>query len=263
MSITNVSDYILEVSTIISTYGENTTIVYRGEVNIFPTPCQPNIFRKDILKKNPFFEKNLFDEMTANKLTDGTSYLEKAIDAQHGGFPSRLLDVTYNSLIALYFATTPSPNKSEDDEDGKDGMVYIYSFDKLFCPSGKNINTNYNSIINRKDSWLIAHTIFQKNHKLIDHIKLNNRIVAQQGALILFQGDDVCPISNARYRKILIPSTSKKLLRRELKTLFGLHTGFIYPEPTNLVTDISNKSYNIDNSEFNLENELNLILNNL
>ena len=42
--------------------------------------------------------------MSANHLTDGKTYLEIAIDAQHGGFPSRLLDVTYNCIVALYFA---------------------------------------------------------------------------------------------------------------------------------------------------------------
>lgn len=45
--------------------------------------------------------------MSANHLTDGKTYLEIAIDAQHGGFPSRLLDVTYNCIVALYFAITP------------------------------------------------------------------------------------------------------------------------------------------------------------
>lgn len=266
MSINNIADYIKEVSKIISKHDTTaTTIVYRGESQIFETACQPNIFRKEVLKKNKFFEKNLFDEMTANKITAGTSYLEKAIDAQHGGFPSRLLDVTYNSLVALYFASTPHFHYPEDSEDKKCGVVYIYFFDKLFCPSGDNINSTYNSIINREKQhkWLTKYSIFQKNHKLIDHIKLNNRIIAQQGALILFHGDDVSPISAAKYDKIIIPYQSKNTIRNELKTLFGLHTGFIYPEPSNLVKEISDKSNKIDNKPFAIETELELIKYNL
>lgn len=263
MEINNVADYINTVSQIISNQDKDITIVYRGESRIFDTPCQPNIFRKSLLKNNKFFEKNLFDEMTSNKITSGTTYLEKAIDAQHGGFPSRLLDVTYNSLVALYFATTPYFHYPENSEDDHDGIVYIYFFNKLFCPSGKNITDNYKAIIDRDHVWLSSESIFQKNHKLIDHIKLNKRIVAQQGALILFQGDEVCPISNAKYTKIRIPSKSKSAIRTQLKTLFGIHTGFIYPEPSNLVTEISDKSNKIANTIFDLDTELNLLEYNL
>ena len=56
---------------------------------------------------NPFFEKSLFDAMRQNRLTGEKRYLDNAIDAQHGEFPSRLLDVSYNCLTALYFAVTP------------------------------------------------------------------------------------------------------------------------------------------------------------
>lgn len=263
MSVNDISSYINKVTQIINEQNNDSIIVYRGETQPFPCPCQPNIFRNNLLKNNKYFEKNLFDEMTANKITSGSSYLEKAIDAQHGGFPSRLLDVTYNSLVALYFATTPYFNKSEDAEDEFDGMVYIYSIDKLFCPSGENINNNYNSIINRNDEWICTESIFQKNHKLIDHIKLNNRIIAQQGALILFQGDTSSPISSTKYNSILIPKDSKPLIRNQLNVLFGIHTGFIYPEPSNLVTEISNKSNKINNIKFNLDSELNLVEYNL
>jgi hypothetical protein len=261
--IKNVSDYIKHISRLISEKSDDTIVVYRGENQIYSTHCQPNLFRGDHLKKNEHFEKSLFDEMTANKLTNGESYLEKAIDAQHGGFPSRLLDVTYNSLVALYFATTPDPTKPEDAHDKKDGVVYIYFIKKLFCPSGDNINSIYDSIVKRDNKWFSTQSIFQKNHKLIDHIKTNKRIIAQQGAFILFQGDMVSPIPESDYKKITISGIYKSNIRRELKDFFGIHTGSIYPEPNNLVKHITGKSYMISSKEFEFDTELDLVINNL
>lgn len=73
-------------------------IVYRGETSDHgATACQPNIFRDGYIDNDEKIEKSILDEMTANHLVEGDSYLEKAINAQHGGFPSRLLDVSYNS----------------------------------------------------------------------------------------------------------------------------------------------------------------------
>ena len=99
------------------------------------------------------------------------TYLEIAIDAQHGGFPSRLLDVTYNCLAALYFAVTPYYTKEETSGDSEDGMVYIFFLEDLYCPTGNNINEAYNACINHEADWFSGQELFQKNHKLIDHIK--------------------------------------------------------------------------------------------
>ena len=77
------------------------------------------------------------------------SYLENAIDAQHGEFPSRLLDVSYNCLTALYFAVTPYYHHLPDSLDNVDGMVYIFYVDEIFSPSASNTNDNYNTIINK------------------------------------------------------------------------------------------------------------------
>jgi len=263
-TVSSIQDYIKKVTEFIEQKNSNTTVVYRGEDEIYRTNCQPNIFRRNDLKKNKFFEKNLFAEMSANDLTDGQTYLEKAIDAQHGGFPSRLLDVTYNSLVALYFAVTPVITKDEDEKDGKeDGAVYIYSIKKIFCPSGENINLTYNSIVSRNLEWLCKNEIFQKNHKLIDHIKKNKRVIAQQGAFILFQGDSVTPIPKSDYVRIIIDKDGKKKIRNDLKVLFGIHTGSIYPETTNLIKEITNKSYKINSEEFNICTELQLVINTL
>ena len=137
--------------------------------------------------------------MSANHLTDGKTYLEIAIDAQHGGFPSRLLDVTYNCIVALYFAITPYYTESETSHDNEDGIVYIFFLEDIYCPTGNNINQAYNACIDHNSDWFSDQELFQKNHKLIDHIKKNPRIIAQQGAFILFQGEHLSSFPRYRY----------------------------------------------------------------
>lgn len=229
--------------------------VYRGEPEQYDTPCIPLIFRRDYLAQNQFFEKNLFDSMRQNELTGGAGYLTNAMDAQHGEFPSRLLDVTYNCLTALYFAVTPYYHKEETAYDEVDGMVYVVFVSEIFSPSAQNTNDHYSAIVNRDRPWL-REPIFQKNHKFIDHAKTNKRMVAQQGAFILFPGDAPDALPMGMYYGLRIPAGAKKTLREELKLLFGIHTGSIYPETVNLVTELTQKSARINTERFTCANEL-------
>lgn len=259
----HINDYINECITKIKPF-ENEIIVYRGETQNFgKTSCIPGIFRKNYLEENKFFEKNILDEMTANGIAIGNTYLEKAINAQHDGFPSRLLDVTYNSLIGLQFAVAPYYKRSEDADDDKDGYVYIFHFSESYCATGVGISDNYDEILNQKQDWYKGHFLFSRNFKFIDHMRINERIKAQNGAFILFQGNEPHQIPNYYFETIKIPKIAKKTLRRELKIFFDIDNSTIYPEAYNLVEKISNKSLRIKELPFNLENELEITYRNL
>lgn len=258
--ISNLSDYLGRISRYIQLRGdEQHFYVYRGEPQKYPIPCRPGLFRKGVLADNPFFEKNLFDTMRQNKLSESSNYLDNAIDAQHGEFPSRLLDVSYNCLTALYFAVTPYYHLDEDAYDDKDGWVFIFFLDEIFSPSAQNTNQNYEAIIERKEKWL-QEPLLGKNFKFIDHTKRNNRIVAQQGAFLLFQGDLAEELPQSMYYGIRIPGKAKPTLRRELKQMFGIHTGSIYPETVNLVQELTHKSSQLNTQPFTLKNELHYTL---
>ena len=257
--IKHVSDYLRAIEKCRNLFADEDIVVFRGEDQIFSSACQPNLFRNRMLDHNSYFEKNVLDEMTADQWTQKESYLMKAVDAQHGGFPSRLLDVSYNALIALYFAVTPYYTKPITADDGEDGIVYMFDFERMYCATGQNMEELYESIVQRNIPWLVKSKAFSLNHKLIDHVKANDRIKAQQGAFILFQGDEFVPVSEYNIEKIIIHRDSKKVIREELNRFFGIHTGFVYPEGTNCVNEIINKSKKLNAKKFTFENEIYLL----
>ncbi len=60
-SIEKVSDYIQRVSDYIEARKEDRHFfVYRGEPELYPSPCRPGLFRMSTLTENPFFEKTSF-----------------------------------------------------------------------------------------------------------------------------------------------------------------------------------------------------------
>ncbi len=257
----NISEYLGRVAVYIKERRQaERIVVYRGEPAVYDRPCCPNLFRKQVLTGNVFFEKNLFDTMRQNKLTGEKRYLENAIDAQHGEFPSRLLDVSYNCLTALYFAVTPYYHKAEDFMDQEDGMVYLLFVDEIYSPSAQNTNDAYEALIRRDQEWYRDNSIFWNSHKFIDHTKQNDRIIAQQGAFILFAGEQAEELPEYMYCGIRIPKDAKPLIREELKLLFGIHTGSVYPEIINLVRELSQKSQKLNTEEFNCRNELGHVL---
>lgn len=256
----DVSSFIVQVSSYIASRNPKKYIcVFRGEPKIYPTPCKPFLFRSNTLAKNQFFEKSLFGSMRQNKFTSESCYLDNAIDAQHGEFPSRLLDVSYNCLVALYFAVTPFYHRCETDYDDQDGMVFLFFVDEVFSPSAPNTIANYDAIVNRKPLWL-QEPLFQKNHKFIDHTKSNRRIIAQQGAFIMFQGDEAEELPARMFCGIRIPYGAKPVIREQLNQLFGIHTGSIYPEINNAVQELTQKSGYLNAQDFTFENELSYTL---
>lgn len=275
----NVSTYLQKVEEQISELKRVTgdsLVCFRGENRMSGEQGElyrhsmPNIFRPDkfeMLNKFKWFEKGILDEIRSNNLSGSKEYLEIAMDAQHGGFPSRLLDVTFNSLIALFFATTPHYNTAIEKNDDTDGRVLVYVFDKMATSKTKTVIDIYKDLISEKKDNIRLSRLGSHFHFLIDFVDLNSRIRAQQGGFVLFGGNQFVPIPESRVREIIIPNKAKKLIRTELDTYFGINMGMIYPEPENKVDFITKKSIIIENDvnyfsvirdeiEFNIDNKI-------
>ncbi|GAA6122812.1 hypothetical protein BPY_09200 [Bifidobacterium psychraerophilum] len=241
-----------EVSALRTIFGSD-LFVYRGESELYPTAEKPNLFRNNT-KRNylefPKFEKNVLDEFKSYRFSDGESYLELAIDAQHGEFPSRLLDISFNSLIALFFAVH-SPEKSSNPLS--DSAVYIYVVDDLYSPVSKDVQDFYESIVTKNPDHTTRLSGY--NHIFIDFLKSNPRISAQKGGFILFPGTDYVPLPQFRKRRIIIEGTAKKNILAELQTYFGITVGTIYPESTNNVAYLSQKASHLANHTISPERD--------
>jgi hypothetical protein len=117
-----VQDFIEKVLSSEREYGSE--VFYRGHSNRNKYKLEPSLFRKDDDGNYLYLENEhiLYRELLVSNSADFQSdeyVLDKLVRMQHYSLPTRLLDITSNPLIALYFAC-----KSAPDEDGE---VIVFS----------------------------------------------------------------------------------------------------------------------------------------
>lgn len=229
-------------------------LFFRGHSN-FNYKIEPSIYRNSGWIEN---EDTIFKEMITLCPEDFDSYkstFEMLVKMQHYSLPTRLLDITTNPLIALFFACSEGPSGSED------GEVVVFQIPKVNL---KYFDSDIVSIIsnisrrpitfkssNEDIKFLIDEVRKEKpffeNSIKIDNIetvvcvkpKLNNaRIVRQSGAFLLFgisknkEKPAEIPSSymaNMQGKRIFIINNKKDKIRSQLAIL-GITEATVYPE---------------------------------
>lgn len=89
---------------------------YRGQ------SCSSWELKPSVLREPPYLDEHILLKKATlwlwNEISSLNTYLEKMIFFQHYGLSTRLLDVTFNPLVALYMACC------EEDKQSCDGVVY-------------------------------------------------------------------------------------------------------------------------------------------
>lgn len=243
-------------------------IFYRGQSDK-KYGLLPSIYREEALIRN---EDKIFRDIIAQCPTDfkgSASTFEKLVKMQHYSLPTRLLDITTNPLVALYFAC------DNDETDGKLFRFEVKTSDiKYFDSDAVSIVSNIAkrpvdfSIEKYRDSdcedfnsqtdiaCLLHEIKCEKPHfqNVIDSKDIervfcvkpmfdNPRIIRQSGAFFLY-GIDGCKskpaILDFEYKMYIIGKAHKKKIRKQLEAL-GIDKSTLFPEVEHVAEHIKEK----------------------
>lgn len=223
----------------------------------------PSIMRKKSWLENEF---EMYNELVINcpeNFEKCNTHLEKLVEMQHYGLPTRLLDITRNPLVALYFAA--------ESEFNSYGEVVIISVDKdkikypqsdtvtvlsslplfkyndqkyikeqvLTASDDDSFNENVSRLLHEIRLEKPAFLPQIKKDEILDSfvvyaLKSNKRIVKQDGAFIICGlSDDYDVLNKYKYqnknKRVIILIDKKRKILEDLNR-FSINHSALFPE---------------------------------
>ncbi len=239
---------------------------------------QPSLFRVQAQRKD---EKNIFRELISvhpAAFQADRNVFEQLVRMQHFSLPTRLLDLTYNPLVALFFACETNP-----DADGAlltlsapATAVRYFDSDTVSCLSNLSYLTGRERDALRKvetDAKLkqiqAGKRLFQfiraekpyflpeiriddlKSIQVVRPKQANPRIIAQQGAFLLFGLTSELKAENdfdVQVSKITIPKSAKAGILRDLDRV-NINRAALFPEVESAAKYIMSKLVPLENGD--------------
>lgn len=252
---------------------QDSEIFYRGHSSQDKYKLEPSLFRKD--NEGNYIYRDV-EHITCRELlisnsADFTSdiyTLDRLVRMQHYSLPTRLLDITSNPLIALYFAC-----KGSDEESGevilfsvkRDNIKYFDS-DVASCISNLSrlpkvekdkidFNLDIKAFNEQKSVQRLLHFIKEEKpffEPIIEPLdmrkvicvkgkKSNDRITSQSGAFLLFGHEVIFDERGTEEIKVQrITITNKSILLKELDQL-NINESTVFPYIENSARYIADK----------------------
>lgn len=229
---------------------DDVTLFYRGHADK-SWELIPGIYRNNrFINKEDFLVHNLIRHCPVDFQSCNSSF-EKLVKMQHYELPTRLLDISMNPLVGLYFAVCPEMDKdgeliiffikNSDISNYDDNWVSILLRLSFMSEDIVNVETDskkwqilISNLRNLQEPLPYLHSSSDLNRVICVLPKLDNpRIIRQHGAFFLFGIEDGKKENMAKLEssmiKCNIPAKKKKDILKQLDQL-GINEKFCFPE---------------------------------